>query len=741
MSRLTGEQLFEIMGNLPDEFVTEALPLSLLGGAAGAPLYSLSAAGSGTAAKTGFGAWLAKGGWVALTAGALVAAGIAMGAFFLGRNGDTPAESGEVTAETVETTETSSPDETEKATSEASSETESESNTETETKSESETEADTREPAVLRLTDFSGVDLSLFGTDQCKVSVTDGGKLLVEADWAEGSSGGSQFTLAPHALMPYAPAYAESPSYTPGAIVMKIKRENVGNSSITVRFKGEGDTDFDAASLTATVQKDENTGYEYVLLCTDRLATYMDGSQPSMTMAWLSSGYSSGSPDGYSLTVEEMIFYPLSFTALTSYSDYLAENGMTSEIEYFSSQDYCIVTKSQLYTNIVLHIPSYNSDMLPVKAIEEVAYFRNTFLFALIAEEGLEYIRSGAFRACDNLTVAYLPDSLIYLGDHAFDACKSMTNVHLGSELRVIGHEALPLRYETFTDIYYNGTVADWYRIARWDTEAEHPITVHCTDGTVDYSDPAPADLPKQEEVRDLTDLLSKAPPMETKEGETVVSCEARVIRLKQGDYGSYREFVLRYGLLRKEDTERYSFDVLSLEDGSILATAPYESGMNRLYGAGGMFFLDTPPAGTYDAMVFLYDYGLATNGDLLYCTQYYGICYGEDGTVTITSAYHLSPGISESGRLIGRNPQNVLGANIPCLSALSRDLNNERYGSRGWYLTTTDPDGNTTVFTAAEAPAFDSAILSTLYDLPLADVLDRGLTAIHEQYGPKKES
>ena len=38
MSRLTGEQLFEIMGNLPDEFVTEALPLSLLGGAAGTPL-------------------------------------------------------------------------------------------------------------------------------------------------------------------------------------------------------------------------------------------------------------------------------------------------------------------------------------------------------------------------------------------------------------------------------------------------------------------------------------------------------------------------------------------------------------------------------------------------------------------------------------------------------------------------------------------------------------------------------
>ena len=55
MSRLTGEQLFEILGRLPDEFVTEALPPALLGGVAAAgaatpSLQLLSAAGNGTAA-------------------------------------------------------------------------------------------------------------------------------------------------------------------------------------------------------------------------------------------------------------------------------------------------------------------------------------------------------------------------------------------------------------------------------------------------------------------------------------------------------------------------------------------------------------------------------------------------------------------------------------------------------------------------------------------------------------------
>ena len=92
MSRLTGEQLYAILGNLPDDLVTEALPLTLLSGAAAVtaatpPLYSLSSAGSGTATKVGFGAWVAKGGWIALAAGAVAAVGIAVGAFFLGSNG------------------------------------------------------------------------------------------------------------------------------------------------------------------------------------------------------------------------------------------------------------------------------------------------------------------------------------------------------------------------------------------------------------------------------------------------------------------------------------------------------------------------------------------------------------------------------------------------------------------------------------------------------------------------------
>ena len=147
MSRLTGEQLFEILGRLPDEFVTEALPPVLLGGVAAAgaatpSLRSLSAAGNGTAAKAGFWAWVAKGGWLALVAGVLVAAGVAVGAFLLGWWEVPPVGSGDVTAEqsTSEETDGETADGTEE-------DTQDESQDETAAATETEAEAETLAPS------------------------------------------------------------------------------------------------------------------------------------------------------------------------------------------------------------------------------------------------------------------------------------------------------------------------------------------------------------------------------------------------------------------------------------------------------------------------------------------------------------------------------------------------------------------------------------------------------------------
>ena len=96
---MSREIIQEALNGIRDEYITEAgARLGLLAvGAAGAvgaasgaavdpsTLYSLS--GTETAVKTGFGAWLAKGGWIALVAGAVAAAGIAVGTFLLGSDG------------------------------------------------------------------------------------------------------------------------------------------------------------------------------------------------------------------------------------------------------------------------------------------------------------------------------------------------------------------------------------------------------------------------------------------------------------------------------------------------------------------------------------------------------------------------------------------------------------------------------------------------------------------------------
>ena len=108
---MSREIIQEALNGIRDEYITEAgarLGLLAVGvaGAVGAAveppaLYSLSS--TETAAKAGFGAWVAKGGWIALAAGVLVAAGVAAGAFFFGKGGDLPpVESGDVTATDTE---------------------------------------------------------------------------------------------------------------------------------------------------------------------------------------------------------------------------------------------------------------------------------------------------------------------------------------------------------------------------------------------------------------------------------------------------------------------------------------------------------------------------------------------------------------------------------------------------------------------------------------------------------------
>lgn len=108
MSKLTGMQIFALLSDVKDGLILEsAAPLITAGataaGTAGTIVLGDTTATASTAAKAGFGAWVAKGGWVALVAAGVAAVGVAVGAFFLGNGGDVPpVGTGDVTTEEQE---------------------------------------------------------------------------------------------------------------------------------------------------------------------------------------------------------------------------------------------------------------------------------------------------------------------------------------------------------------------------------------------------------------------------------------------------------------------------------------------------------------------------------------------------------------------------------------------------------------------------------------------------------------
>ena len=180
---MSREIILEAMNGIRDEYVAEVgAQLGLFAaGAAGAvgaangtavdpsTLYSLSH--PETAVQTGFGAWVSKGGWIALVAGVLVAAGIAVGAFRLGKGGDDvpPVGSGDVTAEqdTSEGAGGETADGTEADTQGGISDGTAEE-TESETQTDTDTEAETLAPS-----DF--LDYVSNGDGTCYVSGDHGG--------------------------------------------------------------------------------------------------------------------------------------------------------------------------------------------------------------------------------------------------------------------------------------------------------------------------------------------------------------------------------------------------------------------------------------------------------------------------------------------------------------------------------------------------------------------------------------
>ena len=77
--------------------------------------------------------------------------------------------------------------------------------------------------------------------------------------------------------------------------------------------------------------------------------------------------------------------------------------------------------------------------------------------------EGITTIEAQAFSCCNNITTVMMPASITFISSKVFEECRRLT------------------------DIYYNGTIAEWEAIAKsgdWDLKTLS-YTVHCIDGDI----------------------------------------------------------------------------------------------------------------------------------------------------------------------------------------------------------------------------------------------------------------
>ncbi len=123
-----------------------------------------------------------------------------------------------------------------------------------------------------------------------------------------------------------------------------------------------------------------------------------------------------------------------------------------------------------------------------VQIIEDRAFNDCVGLVAIVVPSAIRYIGDGAFSWCENLETAVLSEGVEAVFDFAFSDCPHLQSVKLPSTLKELGFGVFD-ECEWLSDVYYNGTVADWYAIqSEYASACNSSFVLHCTDGDInDY--------------------------------------------------------------------------------------------------------------------------------------------------------------------------------------------------------------------------------------------------------------
>jgi hypothetical protein len=106
-----------------------------------------------------------------------------------------------------------------------------------------------------------------------------------------------------------------------------------------------------------------------------------------------------------------------------------------------SDQKTCRVSGVGSCTDLVVHIPEYSDDGIPVTSIGGGA-FKNSNITEVVLPSSITSIGASAFYGCTTLEKIIMSDSVNTIGDSAFYGCTGLTDAILGAGLKSIGTHA-----------------------------------------------------------------------------------------------------------------------------------------------------------------------------------------------------------------------------------------------------------------------------------------------------------
>lgn len=90
-----------------------------------------------------------------------------------------------------------------------------------------------------------------------------------------------------------------------------------------------------------------------------------------------------------------------------------------------------------------------------------------------------------AFNSCEELETLVMADGVQEICEEAFTQCSSLREAHIPASVTAIGYRAFGWNLNSLTDVYYEGSKAEWEQITAEEAVMLHLTTVHCTDGDI----------------------------------------------------------------------------------------------------------------------------------------------------------------------------------------------------------------------------------------------------------------